>query len=404
MDPRDQRIAELESQLARGQQRKHVLSMANALLDQTLFEARLTNAITDAAHRHNQLDGMLESLLAMLCRFAEVPWVVLTLDLGSGRLRDFAAGDSLGRGDRAQLICRETLRGSFPLDENLCLYPLGTPERLVGVFAVPRPFGSHEKAILELFAYQMLTPIERGILFEHRLEADRMKDEFLRTVSHELRTPLHIIKGFLYLLEQDRATPLPPRQAEWIREASEGVRHMSAIVADLLDYSAILAGKMTLRHEIVALKDITQRLAAQTELMVREHGQQLAFALPSELPAIWGDERRIFQVLLNLVANACKHAGDGCRLIVRAEGRGSEVRVEVQDDGRGMCADELARLFQPFTVLEQAGSLAQRGIGLGLLISRGLIEAHGGSLGIYSEIGRGTTVGFTLPAAPGMAP
>lgn len=413
-DPRDARIAELEAQLAqarrdmaKGEQRKRVLSQVNAILDETLFEARLTNEITETAHRHLQLEGMIQSLMGMLRSFAEVPWVAVSLDLGSGRLRDFLAGEPGADAElviAAQQACREAMRGHFASDERLGLFPLGTPERLIGTFAVPRPFGEREEGILNLFAYQMLTPIERGIFFEHMQEADRMKDEFLRMVSHELRTPLNIIKGFLYLLEQDRAQPLAPRHGEWVHEASRSVVHMGSLIADLLDYSVILAGRMAVQRNALQLARVAEKLVAQSEPLIQQHQQTLEVLVSEELPTVWADDRRVYQVLLNLVANASKHAGDGCHIVIEAFPRGRELRIEVRDDGRGILEDDAARLFRPFTALgHQRGSVAG-GIGLGLVIVRGLVEAHGGAVGLQSTPGAGTTVWFTLPTTSGLVP
>jgi signal transduction histidine kinase len=229
-------------------------------------------------------------------------------------------------------------------------------------------------------------------------ELDRLKDEFVLTASHELRSPLTSVQGFAELLMLERES-LTPRQAETVEVILDNCRHLVRLLNDLLDLARSDAGRLSIRPqptEVAPLvEDVVRTMRAQTEA----GNQSLSENVQPDLPSIHVEPDRIRQILVNLITNAHEYSPEGASIGVTARDVGAEVEIDVTDDGPGIPEEQLERIFDRFT--RGDAGLTQRvgGTGLGLAISKSLAEAHGGSIGVESTVGRGSTFRVRLPIA-----
>ncbi|HYI70471.1 MAG TPA: PAS domain S-box protein [Skermanella sp.] len=229
--------------------------------------------------------------------------------------------------------------------------------------------------------------------------ASRAKSEFLAHMSHELRTPLNAILGFSEIMDQGYFGPLgSPRYSEYNRNVLDSARHLLSLINDILDLSKIEAGRYELEEEQVDLSRIIEPVVR----LVRERALRKDLTLRSEiepLPVVMGDERALKQILINLLTNAVKFTERGGEIEVsgRQEENG-DVMLAVRDTGIGIAADQIPKVLEPFGQARNAYMAGESGTGLGLPITRSLVNLHGGSLAIDSVLGVGTTVTIRLPA------
>jgi two-component system cell cycle sensor histidine kinase PleC len=231
--------------------------------------------------------------------------------------------------------------------------------------------------------------------------ANQAKSEFLANMSHELRTPLNAINGFSEIMIAEMYGPLgDARYRSYAQHILNSGQHLLALISDILDMSKIEAGKMSLRFEPLSLEEV----AEDALRLVRNRAEAAGLALRldfDDLPDVEADYRAIKQVVLNLLSNAVKFTPRGGRVTVRAELRndavGQRVRISVQDTGIGITPDDLARLARPFEQIESQHAKTQQGTGLGLALTKALVEMHGGLLDLRSAPGQGTSAIFSLP-------
>jgi signal transduction histidine kinase len=234
-------------------------------------------------------------------------------------------------------------------------------------------------------------------------EADRMKTEFVSMVSHELRTPLTSIQGYVeLLLDRDAVPGAEGRDA--LAVVKRSADRLLGLINDLLDLSRIEAGKIELRRAPVDLGSVIDATAASLHPLIESKRQRLILDLEEVLPPVWADADRLAQILTNLLANAHSYTPVEGAITVNARRRDGFVEVEVRDTGVGLTADQQAHLFTAFYRARSAGSRRDGGTGLGLVITRLLVELHGGQITVSSAPARGSTFSFSLPIAVGSAP
>ena len=224
----------------------------------------------------------------------------------------------------------------------------------------------------------------------------KAKDAFLASVSHELRNPLNQVSGFCQLLEM---TDLDDGQRADLQKIRFASAQLLALINDILDYQKIIMGGLSLEPEKFSVDELVDEIKCATVVQPNENGNRLVFDCDAEAGTILADKRRVRQVLLNLVNNACKFTKNGT-VALQAKGIGdgqeSYVEFEVVDTGRGMTEEEMNRLFKPFTKLaSKEGN--RSGTGLGLVISRGLCRMMGGDISVQSDFNKGSTFTVTLP-------
>jgi PAS domain S-box-containing protein len=232
--------------------------------------------------------------------------------------------------------------------------------------------------------------------------ADRRKDEFLATLAHELRNPLAPIRNAVQVLkEKGAADP----EASWVPEVVERqLQHMSRLLEDLLDVSRIAHDKLQLRKQPVELADVVRTAIETSRPHLDEAGHQLRVNLPAEPVRLEADPVRLAQVFSNLLGNAAKYTRPGGHVGLSATRRGDELVVSVTDDGIGISAEMLPRVFDIFSQAERALERSQGGLGVGLSLVRGLVELHGGRVEARSDgPGRGSEFIVALPV-PGARP
>ncbi len=231
---------------------------------------------------------------------------------------------------------------------------------------------------------------------------DQAKSAFVSIAAHELRTPLASISGYVEMLLDGDAGALNERQSDFLKVVDGSAQRLLRITRDLLDAARIDAGRMELILRAVDFKELVREVLTEMLPLLEGRGQQVIFDAPSNLPLALIDRGRVAQVLANLIANASKYGPpeSAIRLNLRREPDESGwLRVEVSDEGPGVSAEDQERLFRPFERGANAASRAQGGVGLGLYISKSLVELHGGQLWLRSHAHGGASFFATFPLA-----
>jgi signal transduction histidine kinase len=296
----------------------------------------------------------------------------------------------LRAGYRAQLAALLTQRG-----------------QIVGLLVVrrrdPGQFPKGTVDLIKTFAAQSGLAMQNARLFSeidekgHQLEAEsRHKSQFLANMSHELRTPLNAIIGYTELILDNIYGEAPEGMRQVIERVQTNGRHLLGLINDVLDLTKIEAGQLTLSLADYSLKEVVDGVIIALEPLAVE--KRLAFKayLPARLPTGHGDERRISQVLLNLVGNAIKFTDEG-EVAIKASVANGSFTVAVCDSGPGISQSDQARIFGEFQQADNSSTRRKGGTGLGLSIAKRLIEMHNGRIWVESDVGKGSTFFFRLP-------
>jgi PAS domain S-box-containing protein len=237
--------------------------------------------------------------------------------------------------------------------------------------------------------------------FTHEAEIDRMKSDFVSIVSHELRTPLTSIKGYLDLVLMGASGPTNKQQESFLQIAKSNTDRLHGLVSDLLDISRMESGKMTLDVQVVSLLQVVKQVSSSMRKEFQDRGLTLTVDVPPELPEILGDPARIAQILINLLGNAYKYTSEGGAILRVRPGR-RVLQVDVIDTGVGISLEDQDKLFTPFFRADEQAVRQETGSGLGLTITKSLVEMHGGEMRVASKPGKGSTFTFTLPRPAGL--
>ena len=226
-------------------------------------------------------------------------------------------------------------------------------------------------------------------------ELSRLKGNLLSTVSHELRTPLATIKGYsTMLLDYDRRLPEDEKR-EHLQAIDRATDRLTELIDHLLDMSRLEAGLLKLERMPTNISKVIKEAAAEAEVRAPHH--VIVANLRNRLPSVNMDAKRIRQVVDNILDNAIKYSAEGTRVAVQTQRAGAELMVSIADQGIGIPAEELPSVFDRMYRIEQRLTPNVGGVGLGLAICKGLVEAHGGRIWVESEVGKGSTFYFTVP-------
>ena len=280
----------------------------------------------------------------------------------------------------------------------------GTPIGAITIMRLQKDaFTPREIDMVKTFADQAVIAIENVRLFKElqartlELEnASKHKSQFLANMSHELRTPLNAILGYAELIVDKIYGGVPAPIVEVLERVQKSWRHLLGLINDVLDLSKIEAGQIDLSVSSFTFQDIASSVHSATESLASEKGLALSVEVEPATPVANGDERRLTQVLMNLVGNAIKFTDSG-KIAIRVSPRDSMFLVSVQDTGPGIPADQHEKIFEEFQQVDTSATRKKGGTGLGLAISKRIVEMHGGRLWVESEVGAGSTFNFTIP-------
>jgi signal transduction histidine kinase len=287
------------------------------------------------------------------------------------------------------------------------LVPLVRSGKVVGALAVrrkaPGEFPANTVELLKTFAAQSVLAIQNARLFaeiedksRQLAEASQHKSQFLANMSHELRTPLNAILGYTELILDSVYGDMPEKARSVLDRVQRNGRHLLGLINDVLDLSKIEAGQLILSLSDYSLKSVIQTVFSAVEPLASEKQIALKIDVAPELPPGRGDERRLTQVLLNLVGNAIKFTDTG-EVSIRGCCANGSFTVAIHDTGPGISMADQAKLFQEFQQADNSITRKKGGTGLGLAISKRIIEMHGGKIWVESVVGEGSTFSFTLP-------
>ena len=273
-----------------------------------------------------------------------------------------------------QITGRFTLQGAPPRELELYSSPVHTPD---------------SQYIGRLYVFRDVT---------REREVERMKSEFISMISHELRTPLTSIKGYTDLIFDGEAGPITPDQTEFLEVIRQNADRLMALVNDLLDMSRIEAGKVELERTKVEMLALIRHVTGSLRPQLESKKQQLVLNLPSAPINIFADQNRLIQIVTNLLSNAHKYTPPNGEITLSLTYEAGVVRMDVCDNGIGMSSEEQSQLFSKFFRAKNRTAREAGGTGLGLTITRSLVELHGGEISVQSSPGNGSTFTVTLPA------
>ena len=298
---------------------------------------------------------------------------------------------------------------------SVIIVPLIARERIFGALTLigaesGRRFTTDDLEVAESLARRAALAVDNAQLYRdaERARADaeaanHAKSEFLATMSHELRTPLNAIAGYTELLEMELRGPVTAEQREDLRRIRRSQRHLLALVNDVLNFARLDSGYLQYDITEVPLGETLAEVEALVAPQLQAKGIAYQLALPPRSMAVVADREKLQQIMVNLLSNALKFTAPGGRIDVRCDAPASMISITVSDTGRGIPADKLEAIFEPFVQVERALTRETEGSGLGLAISRSLARAMNGDLTVASEVGVGSTFTLTLPRGDALA-
>jgi GAF domain-containing protein len=287
------------------------------------------------------------------------------------------------------------------------LMPLMHSGTVVGALVVrrkaPGEFPQSTIDLLNTFATQSVLAIQNARLFTEIGEKSKLlalasqhKSQFLANMSHELRTPLNAILGYTELILDSVYGEVPERVHTTLQRVQSNGKHLLGLINDVLDLSKIEAGQLTLSLSDYSVRDVVYSVYGAVESLAANKKLDLRVEMPKQLPTAHGDERRLTQVLLNLVGNAIKFTDEG-EIAISTREKSGMITVAVRDTGPGISEADQAKIFEEFQQADSSTTKEKGGTGLGLAIAKRIIEMHGGRLWVESAPGHGSTFSFTLP-------
>ncbi len=290
--------------------------------------------------------------------------------------------------------------------------PIRREEQVIGVLLLEslrdEPWADTTQEFLSRLSDHAAISIANAQLFAQVQEADIAKSDFISFVSHELKTPMTSIRGYTDLLLGGAVGEVTDAQENFLGTIRANVTRMATLVSDLADISRIEAGRLRLEYAAVEIPDVVDETVRSMDHNIQEKSQTLEIVFGDDLPSAWGDRTRIGQVLTNLVSNAYKYTPEGGKVIIQAEkshnqwdpeGAPEVVLLAVKDNGLGMTAEDQDQIFTKFFRSPDPDARQSPGTGLGLNITRNLVEMQGGKIWFESTYGEGTTFFFTVPVA-----
>ena len=231
-------------------------------------------------------------------------------------------------------------------------------------------------------------------------KANRLKSEFLATMSHELRTPLNSIIGFAEVLRDEVVGTLSAEQKEYLSDIHGSGQHLLNMINSILDLSKIEAGKLELHYEEFPVKEAVNEVLNTIIGFSNKKGIRIHINIQEDVPSIKGDKVKFKQIMFNLLSNAVKFTPENGRVVINAGLKNQHIQVAVSDTGIGIKPEDMDKIFEAFRQVDASYARRYEGTGLGLTLTKRLIELHGGKIWVISDFGKGSTFTFTLPLKP----
>jgi signal transduction histidine kinase len=336
---------------------------------------------------------------------ASAAWIALVGD--ENPTLSVVAGQNTGRTlDPSDPLIAEALNEgvaqAYPpgnYDPARVVTPLHQANTTLGVIVVerPEPFAESAQVFLARLAARAVIAIQNARLYRAVQDANLAKSKFVSVVSHELRIPMTSIKGYTDLLLKGMSGQINESQTNFLNIIRNNVERMATLVNDLSDVSRIETGRLKLEPASIPLHESVEETLESLKSRIQEKGQALEVYVPEDLPHAYADPNRVVQVLTNLVSNAWKYTPEGGWITLLARPEGEFIRIEVRDTGIGIKPEDRENLFTQFFRSEDPLVREQQGWGLGLNVTKRLVELMGGEIGVSSKAGKGSTFWFTLP-------
>ncbi|MCI0611333.1 MAG: GAF domain-containing protein [Anaerolineae bacterium] len=302
-------------------------------------------------------------------------------------------------------------KGILPSAHTQIIIPIRREAQVIGLLLLESTSDSQGNlSFLNQLSDSAAIAIANAQLYDEVQRANLAKSDFVSFVAHELKNPMTSIKGYTELLAAGSVGTINEMQTNFLGTIRANVERMSALVSDLNDNAKIEVGRLRLDYKPVDVPDIVDEVVRSTKRQVEDKRQDVELRLPEQLPQVWADRIRVGQVLTNLVSNAHKYTPEGGRILVGAEatrnqwdpeGAKQVVHLWVKDNGIGISIEDQAKIFQKFFRSDDSKAREAPGTGLGLNITKNLVEMQGGRIWFDSEFRRGTTFHFTVPIAEG---
>ncbi|MDD5237418.1 MAG: PAS domain S-box protein [Candidatus Omnitrophica bacterium] len=284
---------------------------------------------------------------------------------------------------------------------------IGKRIMLLNARQIERGMGKERIILLAIEDITERREIEKGLEKAHKelqelavelKRTTRAKSEFLANMSHELRTPLNSINGFSEVLYDETFGPLNEKQKKYVNNILTSGKHLLLLINQILDMAKVESGKMKLALSSLPMKSLLNEISLLVADMVSKKKIDMSLEIAEDLPNIEGDELKVREILYNLLSNAAKFTSEGGKIGMRAKRADSEIEIEVWDTGAGIAPENIGKIFEGFFRVDTPYSRVTEGTGLGLPLSKKLVELHGGSFVVESEgLNKGTQVRFTLP-------
>ena len=281
--------------------------------------------------------------------------------------------------------------------------PLRFSTRITGLLAVfsgkPDAFTREDQHVIDIVADQLGAALRNAVLLEELQRADRLKNELLMVISHELRIPLTSIKEGVNLVIEGALGPTTPEQVDFLKTVNENALRLDTLVEKVVVTTKLITNQLEYAFSMIDVQPLLEELRKECEATASAKHVTLEVQAPQRVLRLQADASRLKRALLHILENAIQATSDGGRVTIACASAPGAVVIRIEDTGVGISPEELPRMFEQFRLIGGIDDRKTGGLGLGLFIAKGLIDAHHGTIRLESEVGKGTVATIQLPLA-----